>query len=268
MAIVDMSKIAIRGGRYSRVSSAAEPPGGLPHQRGRRKVGMDRATVIDPYGNGRERIQVLVNRNVDVLEQELSAGRISEAAYETGRIIQEAFQHVGRIRSSSNWGDGGGKVDAQSAAEFAVVATLDRTRACVKLMDRVGQAIGFVGARFLRSILVDSVTFAQAAAARGRHGRNAGTYAGERFRDMLEDLSTEFGAKGKKAAQILASFAEEPDTVHVEPSERRAVQPIAHGQSTATKAIGKTSLTQAVEDASDNGATAGDVVRRGILPRG
>jgi hypothetical protein len=44
------------------------------------------AAVDDPYTPG-ARIQATVHRNVDPLENELSRGRISEAAYQAGRRL-------------------------------------------------------------------------------------------------------------------------------------------------------------------------------------
>lgn len=252
-------------GRYDGSASQTRlPPAGRakpsPHLR------TTLAAVADPYGNGKERLLVTVNRNVDVLETERSAGRIDEAAYQTGRIIQAVFERVNKV-GSSNWA-GGSRVDAASAHETAIAYAVENAALVNKTVARIEKAVGIVGCRFLRSILAEGLTFAQAAALRGQSGRHAGTYAGERFRAMLEDLAKEWEAEGKSAAQIVASFSDRPDEVASEPRVRPENPPIIAGRSQVTADLGRRALVMRIGSERPSKEQKISAVRGGVRRRG
>jgi hypothetical protein len=146
------------------------------------------ANPLDP----REKIAVAVNRKIDILEWEYSHGRLSEAAYRNGRIIQSIFERAtGRSQSSWSLGD---RVDAYSAKEMQIITSLEKAETVNAYMVRIVKAIGQVGARFLRDVLAESKTYAQLAAARGHTDT---TFVAKRFRNYLEDLSEEWAASGQ-----------------------------------------------------------------------
>jgi hypothetical protein len=61
--------------------------------------------VDDPYTPG-ARVQVTIHRNVDPLENELSRGRISEAAYLAGCRLKRAYERLPAAPNRSNWQGG------------------------------------------------------------------------------------------------------------------------------------------------------------------
>jgi hypothetical protein len=191
-------------GRYDGGYDARVPPGGLGCPVPSPNVQIAVATVPDPYEPAK-RIRVAVNRRVDILELERSHGRIGEAAYRVGRVLQAAFERAGGV-SAPGW-NAGDRVDTTLAPDAGMIRTMDKARHMAALMREVEAAVGSVGARFLRAVLVERQPFAALAARRGRGGERGAAAVAQRFRDLLEDLAEHMAARGNARAPIEAARA-------------------------------------------------------------
>lgn len=143
-----------------------------------------------------QRIAVTINRNVDVLENERSHDRISEAAYRVGREIQRAFERQNQLRTTFR-AEPGGSRDVAYAHEMAIGYAIEEARAVEEIVARVSGAVGPVGARVLRAVIGEGKTFKQMAEARGRSGDRGINSAADQFRWLLEDLAEAWAARGK-----------------------------------------------------------------------
>jgi hypothetical protein len=189
-------------GRYD-LTEAREPPNGraaLPYSMNARTAV---AAVTDPYDN-RKRLLATVNRRVDILEEEHAHGRISQAAYLVGRIAQQVFERY-RGPSGGQWimGD---HVDAARNAHLAVIAAIDAARDVLAFMGKLRRTLGVIDAPIMQKILGEGKTYTEVAAMRipavcrvmpRDVGRYEVAYIAQRFRDALETLANEFGAKGR-----------------------------------------------------------------------
>jgi hypothetical protein len=146
------------------------------------------------------RIVATVNRRVDVLEDERSHGRISEAAYAVGRITQAVFERARNVAPSCGWKEGD-RVDAAWAQEVKIVRALENARMVESYKKRIDDAFGPAGkldARLLERILGDRMSYPQAAALQGKSGERGTSYIATRFRDALEALADAWAAKGRE----------------------------------------------------------------------
>lgn len=142
-----------------------------------------------PY-NANERVAVQVNRRVDVLAQERSAGRIDEAQFLVGRMIQAVFERGSGARlGSGGWGQGGSR-DQTIAHELQIIFAVEDAEKVRKFTGRLEQAIGGAGVRFMRAILAEGHTFKAYAERTGKGSteRASGEIA-QRFRWLLEELT-------------------------------------------------------------------------------
>ena len=182
-------------GRYDgRSDKTRLPPGGLgrvPTSKGADTVV---AAVEDPWGDGKERVFATVNRRVDVLEMERSHGRISEAAYRTGRTVQATFEKLGRL-PGCNWEVAPG--DRFTAQRSMVEQAMDRAGTIQKMVAAIQVRIGMIDTRLLRRVLGDRLSFAECAALQGKGGEKGQNYISRRFRDALEDLAEAWTVKGR-----------------------------------------------------------------------
>ena len=170
------------------------PSDGLGRMPRSANADMTTAAVIDPYGDGKERVLATVNRRVDVLEQERSHGRISDAAYHNGRIVQEIFERASRLQGC-NWLGGSG-LDPAEARGLKIEKAVENARKVRQLMTRLIARLGMIDTRLLRRVLGDRMTFAQCAALQGKAGDRGERYVAARFRDALEEVSEAWTARG------------------------------------------------------------------------
>jgi hypothetical protein len=179
-------------GRFKPNQNARTPAGGFATTPApRHNVETTVGVVANPY-DAEEKIAVSVNRRVDILEWEYSHGRLSEAAYRNGRIIQAIFERAtGRSQSSWSMGD---RVDAYSAKEMQIITAIQKAETVTAYMAKIVKAIGQIGARFLRDVLAEGKTYSQMAAARGQSDTS---FTAKRFRCYLEDLAQEWAATGQ-----------------------------------------------------------------------
>jgi len=146
-------------------------------------------TVADPYDPGTF-ITATVNRRVDILAAERSTGRITEAQFQVGRMIQAVFERGSGARlSSGGWSQGGSR-DQTVAHELAIIFAIEDAEKVRKFVRHLEHAIGGVGVRFLRAILAEGFSFSSYAERTGKgSGERAATDIAKRFRWLLEALT-------------------------------------------------------------------------------
>lgn len=129
-----------------------------------------------------------MNRRVDILADEFSKRRISRAQFDVGRMIQAVYEKASGSRGSQFWGEGGSR-DTTVAHELAIIYSVETAERVRKFTARLERAIGSVGARFLRAVLVERLSFAQYAQARGKGGERGTAQVAAHFRLLLEGLT-------------------------------------------------------------------------------
>ncbi|SEQ49326.1 hypothetical protein SAMN05216548_10536 [Faunimonas pinastri] len=184
----------MRTSRYD-TADAVPPIGGVARRPLSPNLPTAQIAVPDPE-NPKERILARVNRNVDLLELERSHGRISEAAYMVGRIIQAVFEQAAGVRMGGGWA-GGEKVDAATEDEIRLIRTLAKARLADDYVKRIEKVVGEVGAKFLRRLIMGEASFASEGAARGKGRDRGAAYAGDRFRWMLEEISEAWAGRAE-----------------------------------------------------------------------
>jgi len=185
--------------RYDGGYDARIPANGLARPVPSMNVRTAVAAVPDPLEPNR-RLKATVNRRVDILEQERSHRRITEAAYLTGRVAQAIFERASGARSPSfNPGD---RVDTTLARELSTIMAIEDARAIAAYEKWIVSVLGRLDTRILIFILKDRKSFAQLADLRGRNGRQGTAYYADRFRDALEMLAHALAARGKERAPI------------------------------------------------------------------
>lgn len=148
------------------------------------------AAVQDPEHRDRL-VQATVNINVDVLENERANHRISERAYFQGRVLQAVWERGSGATAGGHTLVLVDRGNSRDAHEFAIVHALENAGTVIAYEARVAQAIGEVGMRFLRRLLLGE-DFKAYLVAHGRPVTERTTKdVGARFRDLLEDLAVE-----------------------------------------------------------------------------
>ncbi|AWB25751.1 hypothetical protein DA075_33505 [Methylobacterium currus] len=174
------------------------------------------AAVTDPWPNPErdplaepERRHVTVHRCTDLLGREASHGRLSAEAYLVGRVLQETFERRAGARARRR---GGNRVDHTVAHELAILRAIDDGRLVERLLDKLREAIGTVGMRFLHQVLAKGRDFAGIARGLGRgDGRAAVAGVAQRFRDLLGDVAADWLARqsgqGRQTGRIVGAPA-------------------------------------------------------------
>src|SRR5262245_12942851 len=179
-------------GRYD-LSGARSPPNGL----GRPPASLNARTAVgavaDPLEPG-ERLCVTIDRRVDILEDERAHGRISEAAYQVGRVAQAVFERA-RGPGHSNW-QGNVRVDAYTAKELAIIHGIEAAERITRLVGWMRRELGRIDANILQRVLGEQKSYAEVAALRGKGGERGTRYVAARFRDALESLAKAKAARG------------------------------------------------------------------------
>jgi hypothetical protein len=148
------------------------------------------AAVPDPMDATGRPLVVAVNRRVDILERERSAGHISEAAYRVGRLIQQVFEV--KLRSSSNWIEAGGSRDMREAQIMMLARGKVRAEQIAAFEAKLEKSVGELGMRFLRRILGERESFDHMAGQLAST-RRVQAVAG-RFRAYLEEIAEAWGS--------------------------------------------------------------------------
>lgn len=186
----------------------------------------------DPADLAPSTVPATINRRVDILQQELSNGRINDAQFRTGRIIQTVFEKaMGRV-GGGGW-SGGDKVDAWAAHELAVLRGLQTAEEVRKVEAKIIRQVGIVGARMLRAILVDRMSLGAYAEARGKSTEHGKKMVAGQFRMLLEDAAEAWAAHGASRAELDADPWVEPpadDPKAVRRSTNRAADTLVRGE--------------------------------------
>ncbi|MHC2086520.1 hypothetical protein [Methylobacterium sp. CM6244] len=176
----------------------------------------------DPY-DASTFVTTTVNRRVDVLAAERSAGRITEAQLQVGRMLQAMWEKQLGVRHGSSWDStilspGYASLNTANGLTIEDIRMLGRieTAKAVKAMnDRAARVIGDSGVRFLRSILAEGFSFSSYAEARGRGAsERASTDIAKRFRWLLDELTeAQHTARAPGAALVRDEYAVQADGV-------------------------------------------------------
>lgn len=149
---------------------------------------------MDP---GAPRLLVAVNRDIDVLENELAHRRIDGAEYQAGRALQRAFEIESTI-GSTNW-RGASSHDPRQK-EDAIAARIDSAIAQRQAAEAV---IGTSGVAFLQPVLLHGLGFAEYARRSQAKGSRADTArVADHFRRLLKYLAEGTGATGPRHSRI------------------------------------------------------------------
>lgn len=177
------------------------------------QLGRDKAILVGrrvvPCPFDGHPLGVSVNRRVDVLADERSKNRITEAQFLVGRMIQAVFERGSGARLGSAGWDVGGSKDQTIAHELAILYGIDDAEKVRAFTARMERTIGGVGVRFLRLILAEGQTFAAYAERTGKgSGERASSDIAKRFRWLLEALTEEqhtaTGADGQRIRAVRA----------------------------------------------------------------
>jgi hypothetical protein len=154
-----------KSGRYG------SPPVGttyvdLPREGGRAagKIEIVHACAIDPNATlsavdgqiGKRQQRVAINRNTDALEREYSFGRLSVAAYESGRIYQTILEKANGARSA---GCAFEPSSGHGSPDGAIVGALDAAAEAITLKAEVQRVVGETAEKLLVSILLHGNDF-------------------------------------------------------------------------------------------------------------
>ncbi|MGY2052396.1 hypothetical protein [Methylobacterium sp. JK268] len=214
-----------RGDRYDR-RGAYQHGAGVGRPARLAAVATAVVAIDDPLEPGK-RLLATVNRRVDILEDERSHDRITVSQYETARQVQAVLERASGARLGSGGWDVGGSRDQTIAHELAVIYAIEDARLVQKLLARVERAVGTVGARFLRAVLADRMSFGAYAQARGKGGERGTAQVAAHFRLLLEGLDEAFVARG--VASDIERWFRTPDTGE-ETDARGRVVPAGHGE--------------------------------------
>ena len=157
-----------------------------------------KGTFRDPY-DASTFVTTTVNRRVDVLAAERSAGRITEAQFQVGRMLQALWEKQLGVRTSGGaWEStttprslGPGITSVGFTIEdIRMLGRIETARAVKAMNERSARVIGDSGVRFLRSILAEGFSFSSYAEARGRGAsERASSDIAKRFRWLLDELT-------------------------------------------------------------------------------
>ena len=118
-----VGRYAFRGGQAVPPPDAAMPANGVAVPPRSRNIAIAIGAVPDPF-DARARVLATINRRTDLLELERSRGLISEAAYRTGRTLQQAFEKASLIWPGGQLTERD-RVDAATRHEDVIEHSLD-----------------------------------------------------------------------------------------------------------------------------------------------
>lgn len=174
-------------GRYDGKRDARLPREGLARPAPSVHIRTAVGAVQDPERRD-SRVQVTIAQ--DLLETELSRGRISEPAYGMGRTLQAVLEKGSgaKLGSASNIEGGrGSPIESQilrMAHGVVDARMIDATKA------KVIKLIGTIGAKYVAGFLVGGWTYKSYLEDCGRRVTDTSKKdVAQRFRDLLEDLA-------------------------------------------------------------------------------
>jgi hypothetical protein len=210
-------------GRYSRSHQGAAGPE-LPREGARAggKIEIAHGQEIDPYfaneprsagrAAGPRRQRVAINARIDILEYEHRRGRLSAAAYATGRYIDAVLEAASGRRSGMEFGERNRAALSTLSLQHAMAARIDAARAAGLLKQAMVQEIGEERARIVVKAIGESLSFraiarldamgrgknreARPVAGKGRDCERAARRVGGLLREALEELALIWEKRG------------------------------------------------------------------------
>lgn len=215
------SSSTTRTARYQSASTRRRRPVTLAPTTARDvEVEVGTASVRNPYDPS-SFISATVNRRVDVLSAERAAGRITEAQFQVGRMLQALWEKQLGVRSGGTWdsttaniGMGSQNVShAFTIEDIRMLGRIETARAVKAMNERAARVIGDSGVRFLRAILAEGFSFGAYAEARGRGtSERASSDIAKRFRWLLDELTeAQHTARAPGAAPIRDAYADQAE---------------------------------------------------------
>jgi hypothetical protein len=165
-------------------------PDGLLHQGQHGRAHIVHMRVPDPMPDSKgppgQQSIAAVNTKRDVLLFEYGRGKISEAAFAQGRLIQAALEIQGGS-GASQWAEGD-RVDAGSLVAWAIAKGIDRARAATGIIAVVHRELGKIDGAVVILSLRQPGTWSDMARAWGRDDADMRKELSARFRRGLEHL--------------------------------------------------------------------------------
>lgn len=190
-------------GRYDDINRASVP--GEIERQGKRaggKIVVRHGAVDDPNPAFKgKRQRVAINVHSSALEAERAYGRITESAYQAGRIYEAIIEAASGARiggSGSNEGTDRGSVIVRQL--MAIVSSLDRAQRAVDLQHDVRRALGRDAELLLRVILGEGRTFGEISEGQGKTSAWARRQVAGAFREAVEDLARHWDRTGAPRA--------------------------------------------------------------------
>lgn len=191
------------------------------------EVEVGTASVRNPYDPS-SFISATVNRRVDVLSAERAAGRITEAQFQVGRMLQALWEKQLGVRSGGTWdsttaniGMGSQNVShAFTIEDIRMLGRIETAKAVKAMNERAARVIGDSGVRFLRAILAEGFSFGAYAEARGRGtSERASSDIAKRFRWLLDELTeAQHTARAPGAAPVRDQYSDQADRARTQKS--------------------------------------------------
>jgi hypothetical protein len=177
------------------LAQASEPAVGLPllPRSANNGATIAAVAVADPYDPD---LRIRALARLDLLDRELRAGRLDEAAYLAGRDVEKMFSGLGRVGGGGQWLEGD-RVDGATAGALAVELGAERAVAVNKFLGWLLRCVGVADTRLLWLVLGCGYPLAAAAASFGRGGQRGLYYTADRFRDALGVLADAKAARGR-----------------------------------------------------------------------
>ena len=217
------SSSTTRTARYQSASTRRRRPVTLAPTTARDvEVEVGTASVRNPYDPS-SFISATVNRRVDVLSAERAAGRITEAQFQVGRMLQALWEKQLGVRSGGTWdsttaniGMGSQNVShAFTIEDIRMLGRIETAKAVKAMNERAARVIGDSGVRFLRAILAEGFSFGAYAEARGRGtSERASSDIAKRFRWLLDELTeAQHTARAPGASPVQDAYAAQAEAV-------------------------------------------------------
>jgi hypothetical protein len=210
-------------GRYSSAQGLSGPELPRVGRRAGGKIEIVHGLEIDPFFDdgldlpsrgrtpGPRRQRVAINARTDILEYEHGRGRLTPAAYATGRYIDALLEAANGRRSGTDFGERQRARLSPLSLQHAMAARIDAGRAAGFLKEAMTQEIGSESSRVVVLVIGESLTFREIArmnarsegknceavpTGKGRDCERAARRVGGLFRSGLEDLALAWEKKG------------------------------------------------------------------------
>lgn len=183
-------------GRYDAIREASHPGPELPAVNLPGRIVTVVAAVADPnpaLGEKLRRQRVAVNKHADALEMDYAYGRLSPAAYATGRVYQSILEACSGLKTEKPvYEPSAGAGDRDTI----LALRLDRVETSVEMQYAARRAIGQWAELVVREIL-GGLTIRDASEKLRHPSKRGRAYIAETFREGLEDLAVHWERHGR-----------------------------------------------------------------------